>query len=69
MLQVLCDAFVFCGDAFPLLLAFLALFGRLELLGCLDLFRGLRRLLFCRFAKPEKRPNDQCSAVGYCQIH
>jgi hypothetical protein len=36
-LQVLCHAFVFCGDAFPLLFAFLALLQRLELFGCLDL--------------------------------
>lgn len=37
-LQVLCDAFVFRGDAFLVLFAFLALFGRLNLFGCLELF-------------------------------
>ena len=44
-MQVLCDAFLFCGDAFLfcgdaflVLFVFLALFGRLDLFGCLELF-------------------------------
>jgi len=37
-LHVLCDASVFCGDAFLVLFAFLALFWRLDLVGCLELF-------------------------------
>jgi hypothetical protein len=37
-LQVRCDAFVFCSDAFLVMFAFLALLGRLDLFGCLELF-------------------------------
>lgn len=52
-LQVLCDAFVFCGDAFLVMFAFLALFRRLDLFRCLELFRcpdlsGCLDLLRCR---------------------
>jgi hypothetical protein len=61
-LQVLCDAFVFCGDAFPLLFAFLVLFGRPELFWCLDL-SGCLDLLGCRAAHDNYR--QQSHGAGF----
>lgn len=69
-LQVLCDAFVFCGDAFLVLFAFLALFGRLDLFGCLELFwcldlSGCLDLFGCRAAHDNYRQQSHGTAFTH----
>lgn len=71
-LHVLCDAFVFCGDAFLVLFAFLALFWRLDLFGCLELFlflcldlSGCLDLFGCRAAHDNYRQQSHGTAFTH----
>lgn len=73
-LQVLCDAFVFCGDALLVLFAFLALFGSLNLFRCLELFGSLDLcgrldLAGCRATHDNYRQQSQGAAFPHVSSH